>query len=108
MDFGQTIGCSIIGKVVITAAFPCSIISSLSYILDFEPDYCNRQMGFPVLHSSVVEYRIIVDHIPGCSTIVISSRPCFNSSSHHIGYFATFLHRNLATTHSFAKWQRPY
>lgn len=104
MGFGQIIGCSIISKVVITA-FPYSIISSLSYILDFVPARINLdRMGYQ-LHSSVVKYRII-DHTPDFTTIAIHSRPFLRCSCHHTD-FTTFLHRSLVTAHSFAKWRRP-
>ena len=103
MGFDQIIGCSIISKVVITA-FPYSIISSLSYILDFEPARINLdRMGYQ-LHSSVVKYRI-TDHTPDFTTIVIHSRPFLRCSCHHTD-FTTFL-RSLVTAHSFAKWRRP-
>ena len=103
MGFDQIIGCSIISKVVITA-FPYSIISSLSYILDFEPARINLdRMGYQ-LHSSVVKYRI-TDHTPDFTTIVIHSRPFLRCSCHHTD-FTTSL-RSLVTAHSFAKWRRP-
>jgi hypothetical protein len=104
MGFDQIIGCSIISKVVITA-FPYSIISSLSCILDFEPARINLDRMDFQLHSSVVKYRI-TDHTPDFTTIVIHSRPFLRCSCHHTDFTTTFL-RSLVTAHSFAKWRRP-
>lgn len=106
MGFDQIIGCSIISKVVITA-FPYSIISSPSYILDFEPARINLdRMGYQ-LHSSVAKYHIIaIGHTPDFTTIAIHSRPFLRCSTNHHTDF-TFLHRSLVTAHSFAKWRRP-